>query len=1120
MKQTHVNTPVKMNKMTVHFILCAIGILCCLQAANAQQPSGNVIIGNVFAKSEGALIGVSVKEVDATNRVISGTVTDVNGDFSLRIKSTANKLEVSYLGFRTRVFAIGTRKNFSIEMKEDEKTLDEVVVTAKKRVNTGTMSIPEREASMAMQTLKANFSDISVASIDEALQGQIAGLDIVANSGDVGSGSAMRLRGTSSINANVTPLIVVNDLIYEAPDADNFDFANANNENFANLLSINVDDIESISVMKDGAATARWGSRGANGVISLRTKKGTKGKPRLQYTYRLSEKRQPEGMKMLNGDEYTMFMKEAYFNPRQSDVASNIKEFNYIQSDAEFPDWRMYDNNTDWVDAVKTTGITNDHYLTLSGGGDRATFYLSGGYYNEKGSIIGQNLNRYTSRMDLNYYVSDRILFESEMAFTYTDQDKNYDKLLEIAYKKMPNLGIYYEDTNGNSTGQYYALPQSLSSQLDDQKDLRNPVASARLIKNNVKNYRLKPVFRLRYDLLPRKEKQMLQLRGLVEFDINNSSSYAFIPKELSTEIWTAEAINKADYGDNKSHSTLGRFELEWMPEFNNDKHSLIMLGLAEMNGGTKTWQSEASYGLPGGVSSPTTGSYVSGMGSGSSYWRGMYALFSSHYSYQSKYNMDFVLRYEGSSRFGRNRRFGTFGGVSFRWNVIDEAFMRPVQNWMSMLALRFSTGLNGTPPTEDYLHFSRYESWSNYLGDATIRPVSIRLDDLRWEKTRDINAGLNLGFFDDLFTLDFNYYDKKTSDLLQKDVSIPSSSGFTIYEWQNVGTVRNQGWELYLYLNRIIKAGKFHVDFNLNFANNRNTVLDLSDIVLSKYNGDYNFGNGEYMSRLQLGNSLGSVYGFRYKGVYQYSIDNPDLVASGYTLGSAPVARDASGNIIYDASGNPVPVYFAYGTTNQLTFQGGDAIYEDINHDGNINELDIVYLGNSYPKFNGGMGIKFTYDRFSVNIYSVFRYGNKIVNTARMNAESMINNNNQSRAVNWRWRKEGDLTDIPRAWNANAVANTSTPVARNFLGSDRYIEDGSFWRINQLSFNYALPNQWLSKLSVASASMFLTVYNLYCFTNYSGVDPEVGYGSWGISTDNNQTPRAQSFTAGLSLRF
>jgi len=1113
-----------------HFFntILIIGLLTCFLPVKAQQSSGNVIVGNVYEKGEGGLVGVSVKEIDATNRVVSTAITDVNGDFSMIVVNPKNKLEFSYLGFITQRVAINNQKKFSIEMKENDTALSEVVVTAKKRVNTGTLSIPERESSMAMQTIKADFQTLSVASIDEALQGQIAGLDIISNSGDVGSGSTMRLRGTASINANVTPLIVVDDVIYEAPNADSFDFVNANTENYADLLSINVDDIDVITVAKDGASTARWGSRAANGVIIIRKKRGVRGKPVLRYTYRLSEKWQPQGMRMLNGDEYTMLMKEAYFNPLQSDAAANIKEFNYITNDAVFPDWRMYDNNTDWVNAVKTRGVTNDHYITLSGGGERATFYLSGGYYNETGSIIGQNLDRYTSLMNLSYYVSDRIVFSSDMSFTYSNQDKNYTykidnhdyDLLAIAYVKMPNLGIYREDANGNSTGEYYTIPQSMSEELKDQRAFPNPVAVANMAKNNVKNYRLQPTFRLNYDLIPRDDEvQMLQLRAMVQFDINNGSSFAFLPRELGSTAWNNDQINKSDYGNNKSYATTSRLELEWHPKFQNTDHALMMTGLAEIKNGTSASQSESSYGMPIGISSPTTGSYVSGMSSGTSYWRGMDFVYTAHYSYKSKYNMDVTYTREGSSRFGPEKRFGNFGGVSGRWNVSDEKFMKPFQNWLDMLGIRASTGIVGNQPGDDYLYFSRYESWSNYVNNGTIRPVSIRLDNLQWETTQDVNIGLNLGLFNDLFTADFNYYNKITSNLLQKDVKIPTSSGFPNYKWQNSGSVQNRGWELYLNLNRFINVGKFHVDFNLNFANNRNTVLELSDIILAQYNNDYTFNNGDYLSRLQLKNSLGSIYGFRYKGVYQYSIDNPDLVASGYTLGSAPIARDAAGNIIYDAAGKPVPMYFGYGTTNQLQFQGGDAMYEDINHDGNINELDIVYLGNSYPKLNGGGGFKITYDRFSVNIYSVFRYGNKIVNAARMNAENMINNNNQSRAVNWRWRKEGDLTDIPRAWNKNA-AGGSMPDARNFLGSDRYVEDGSFLRINQVSFNYAFPKKWLSKFYITNASAFLTLYNLYCFTHYSGVDPEVNYDSWGVSTDTNRTPRSQSFTGGLSLQF
>jgi hypothetical protein len=445
---------------------------------------------------------------------------------------------------------------------------------------------------------------------------------------------------------------------------------------------------------------------------------------------------------------------------------------------------------------------------------------------------------------------------------------------------------------------------------------------------------------------------------------------------------------------------------------------------------------------------------------------------------------------------------------------------MEPARTWLSMLAVRLSAGLTGNQPTKDYLYFSKYESWSSYAGSTTVRPSIIRLDNLQWEQTVDRNIGLNLGFLEDKFTFDFNMYRKVTSNMLFPDVAIPSSSGYATYANKNAGKQKNEGWELFFNLSKIIKSGKFYADFNLNFANNSNKVLELDPVILSGYNKDYGYGNGEYMSRLQLNNSIGSIYGFRYKGVYQYSVDNTNLIASGYSLGSAPVGRNADGSIIYDSKSTPVPMYFAYGTGSQLQFQGGDAIYEDVNHDGNINELDIVYLGNSNPKFNGGLGFKLVYDRLSVNVYSVFRYGNKIVNAARMNAESMIGNNNQSSSVNWRWRKEGDLTTIPRAWNNSSAAKGSLIDARNFLGSDRFVEDGSFWRINYVTINYTFPRKFLSNFGMSYASMFMTLNNVYCFTKYSGVDPEVGYGSWGVSTDSNQTPRTRSFTAGLSVTF
>ena len=484
-------------------ILIVVLVISSIQSLPAQNSTDNIIQGKISSSNEGSLIMVNVVEIDQNNRIISSSVTDANGNFSMKIKSKTNKLKVSYIGYKTQIFTIGEKKIFNVNLV-DEFEMSEVTVKAKKTVNTGTLNIPQREISQAMQTISSKeFEGLSVSSVDDALQGQIAGLDIVSNSGNVGSGSTMQIRGVTSINAGTTPLIILNGVIFETPVAANFDFATANSDNFADLLSVNVDDIESITVLKDAASTAVWGSKGANGVISIVTKKGVKGRTKVQYTYRFTGAVQPKGLTMLTGDDYTMLMKEEYFNPTQNDAASNIREFNY---DPTFSEYHDYNKNTDWVKAVSQFGVTNDHYIQVSGGGDKATFFVSGGYYNQTGSIIGQKLDRYSARMNLDYQVSDRIKFTSEFSFTDTDNPQNYIinkmSLLDIAHKMMPNLSIYAQDANGNNTGSYYKMLPTASPQLSDQMGMMNPVALANLAINDVKSYRILPTFRIQYDLL------------------------------------------------------------------------------------------------------------------------------------------------------------------------------------------------------------------------------------------------------------------------------------------------------------------------------------------------------------------------------------------------------------------------------------------------------------------------------------------------------------------------------------------------------------------------------------------------------------------------------------------
>ena len=1069
-----------------------------------QAPgAGRVVQGTVTSATDGeTLVGVGVVEVDSKKRIFSATITDFNGHYVLKVKNPENKLVFTFIGFLTQTKDIGTSSTVDVTMKEELQVVSEVVITAEKVHTDGTFTIPQREISTAVQTIDTkSFEGVQVTSIDDALQGRVAGFDIVANSGDPGAGTSMRIRGTTSINASSEPLIVVNGIPYEVEIDPSFDFANANQEQFANMLSINPDDIEEITVLKDAASTAVWGSKGANGVLVIKTKKGVRGPTRVQYSYRLTGAIQPNGMNMLNGDDYTMLIKQAYFNPQQDENAANVREFLY---DPSFSEYENFNNNTDWVDEVTQTGFKNDHYLTVSGGGERARFRISGGFLNQTGTVIGQEMNRISSRAYLDYSVSERIKFISELSFTYTDNDRNYDNLLGIAYQKMPNVSVYQQDLQGNNTDVYYNISRS-SNLHSEQRDLRNPVALAYLAKNNLKNYRILPTFRLQYDLL-NPEVQTLRYNMYVSFDVNNNKVTKFLPREVSNVSWNDGGVNFAESADSESMTVMADNNITWQPKLNNPDHSVLLYGSFQIRTGNNSSQGIGTTNLPSEeIIDASTDGYLSGISSSRSSYRSNALLARGHYTYKERYILGFTFRRDGSTKFGDDRKFGNFPGFSAKWIISDEPFMQSTRKWLSMLAVRPSWGISGNQPWAEYLHFSRYSPYGSYIDMAATRPTTLRLSDLKWEKTTSLNYGLDLGLFNDRFVFDINFYNKRTEDLLFNNLRVPSTSGYSNVPVQNVGTMDNDGWELNFYTNNAIKTKDLRIDFNFNLSNYVNTIVELREDILANYNADFAYNNGTYLSRIQEGNSFGSIYGFKYKGVYQYN----DYISG--VQESAPVARDEDGNVFTDEDGNPLPMYFAYGKSNAYEFKGGDAIYEDINHDGSIDELDIVYLGNSNPKINGGFGSTIRYKNFGCTAFFNFRYGNKIVNAARMYAENMYSLSNQSVAVNWRWRKDGDVTDMPRA-----LYN----YGYNWLGSDRYVEDGSFLRLKYLTFNYSVPKAKLKKYNLEQVSLYLTINNLFVLTKYTGVDPEVGYGSLGVSQDNSRTPRSKDCTLGLSVSF
>ena len=939
------------------------------------------------------------------------------------------------------------------------------------------------------------------------MQGRIAGLDIVSNSGNLGSGTSMRLRGVSSINGNTQPLIVVDGNIFESDYNSNFDYANATEDQFAELLNVNPDDIATINVLKDAAGTAIYGSQGANGVIEIKTKRGSHGPTKVQYSYRATFTHQPQGIKLLNGDQYTMLMKEAYYNPALSDAASNIREFSYDKSWSEY---EMYNNNTDWRKAISQTGVLQKHYVSLTGGGEKANFRIAGGYDHQTGTVIEQKLDRFTTRVALDYFVSDRIKIVTNFNMTYTKNKKNYSELLTTAYQKMPNLSIYEQDNKGNDLSDYYHMLNNCSAELkSDQFKYVNPVALAKEAINDESTYQIQPEFQFVYNLLGiQADKTQLKYEGKILFNIFNKYNDTFYPSSLVTAGWADTNNNRSTASAHKSTAITTTHRLTFVPHISNLDHSFMAMAQFQLTNGSSKSSGSTVYGLPGTIKSTTADGIVSDLTTSSGQWRSIYLTFSAHYAFKGKYIADFSVRRDGSTKFGDDSRWGNFPALSFRWNVSDENFMKKVK-WINMLSVRPGWGIVGNQPGGEYLYFSKYTNTASYNSNSSVYPSNIRLSSLKWEEKQTWNVGFDLGLWDNKITADFNIYRQKTTDLLMLNRSIPTSSGFTSLNYQNVGDMVNNGWEFNVNALDIVKKGKFRASFNVTFANNKNEITKMDPTVLASLNKDFDNSNGSYLTRVQLYNAFGSIYGFRYKGVYSYS-EWSETEIPGVSGPDAPVARNAAGEVILNENGRSKPMMFDYGGI-QYEFKGGDAKYEDINHDGNINELDIVYLGSSLPKLTGGFGFQINYGRFNFHMRFNYRIGQKVVNEARMKAENMYDNNNQSRAVNWRWHNEGDVAVIPRARH---------DYGDNWLGSDRFMEDASFLRMNFITMSYSVPAKQLTQFGIKSLSFNLNFNNVFVLTKYSGADPEVSQGGYRAATDGGRTPRSKQFTLGINVGF
>ena len=1148
--------------MIKKLLLIALAVVVS-QAVMAQ----GVRISGTVTDNEGPVMMGNVVERDANNRIVSAAQTDFNGNFSMQIKSTKNKLVVSYVGDKTKVLPIGNQTVFKVKLEPENTTLKEVKVVGR-RTNSGGLTIQKKEITTASQTFNMeSVEGLAFTSADEALQGEIAGLDIVSNSGNLGAGTTMRLRGVTTITGDANPLIVVDDKIFDNPD-ENFDFQNADEEAYASLLSVNVEDIASITVLKDAAATAVWGSKGSNGVLLITTKHGTRGKPRVNFSYKLTGTWQPKGYTLLNGDDYTMLMKEEFYNPSQlSTATTNVAELNYDASG--FNEYQNWNNNTDWVDAVTQFGAMHDYNVNLTGGGQKATFRISAGYKHQSGTIIKQKFQQFTTRLVLDYNVSDRIRFSTNFALTYTGNNKNYgNNILSLAQKMAPNMSIFRQDDQGNDTGEYYIMNPYQSGrtpydgnyssyELREIYKLGNPVAIANQAWAKENTYRLTPDFSIKYELLGTEaQTSRLTLNGRVDFDIYANSSPSYYPASLSSQKWAGtNDYNLATGTETNRMKVGGRVELVFTPYFKNEDWSATMLARYEMSTQKYNTQNITGNDLPPGISDASVFAQLKSMGSGNSRSASQNFLYNGHVSYKDgRYSLGVSLRADGDSKFGPKNKWAYFPGLSLRYNISDEPFFKPIKGeWLSMLGLRASWGIVGKAPSSLQSFYNTYNTNAGNYGFATpskvLQPTGsldgLKLDDLKWEKTTSYNFGFNLGLLKDRIEVDFDYYHKETRDLLMSGVAIPSMVGYSTLSYINAGRMDNDGWELNFTAKQIVKVGKFSVDASFNVAQNSNLLKEMDQSVLDALNNyATNYANGKTVTtwgvtdrgnwplRVQLNNSLGSIYGYRSQGVFQYSYDYLEnlqkekkwdaatyeaeinrMLAEGKTF---PIVRDEFGHVLMDAQGHPTKLVYNYQSSNgtassTYTFQGGDAIYEDVNHDGQINEMDIVYLGNSLPKVNGGFNFTFKYGNWSVKTRFMYRFGNKVVNLARQNLEKMFDTYNQCATVNYRWRKDGDETPIPRA-----MYNTSY----NFQPSDRYVEDGGFVRFQNLQIAYNFPKKMIKEWGLNQLQAYASLNNLYVWTKYSGVDPEISPQGYGVAADASQTPRSKQFTVTLNVGF
>ena len=1019
------------------------------------------ISGTVKSEADDELlIGVSVKVKEAPG----GTITDAQGRYTLQAK-TGQTLVFSYIGFRTLEVKIDKQKSIDVSLREDTKMLDEVVV-----VGYGTM----KRSDLTGSVVSVSADDIKktvVTSLDQALQGRAAGVSVTQNSGAPGGGISVSIRGINSLNGN-EPLYVI----------DGVAISGQTGNNSSVLSSINPSDIVSMEILKDASATAIYGSRASNGVVLITTRQGEAGKTRLSYEGYVGVQQLPNRLDVLNLREYA-----EYQNLRAEVLGWGARE--------EFKDPSLLGEGTNWQKEIFRSALMHNHQINITGGNENAKFSLTGGYLNQDGIAIGSSFERFSVRMNADAKITKWLTIGLRASGSRTQQVNTVDNgdIISTAIRQLPEVPAKNPDGSWgtqqeNIYGTYFS----------------NPVAEALMRENYDKGTQL--YVNLFADINIWKG---LSFHTEYGGSYNYNNHYQFTPS-YDYGLYNQQSSSSRNASNGSNYSFKNYFT--YNAKFGKHDFSLMAGHEAQEN----TWENlsgsrsdfflNSVHELDAGDALTAKNGSSKSSGAIESYF-GRF-----NYSFDDRYLLTATLRSDGSSNFGPNNRWGTFPSVAVAWKIKNEAFLKNVTA-IDNLKLRFGWGAVGNQSAGSYAYGVAMASAASIWGTGFYAGNYANAN-LKWEETQAYNIGLDVNLLGNRIEFIAEAYYKNTDNLLMQAALPDYVNSIIRAPWVNAGAMVNKGMEFTLNTVNIDSRDFFwKTGITLSFNKNEVTRLYTETAGIQGYVGS------ETYTYSLVGEPVGQFYGYKVIGMFK---DEGDFYQ-----------KDSKGEFRLNEKGERIPVALPKGKSmKENEIWVGDYIFEDKDNNGVIDEKDRSFLGNPEPKFNYGINNYFSYKGFDLNIFINGVYGNKIFNSLRKWYTNPMNNSGMLKETIGIARVElidpegpADISNVRVSNPAQAKVQriTANDANDNNRMSDRFIEDGSYLRIKNISLGYTFPRSWLEKIGIENLRIYANVQNAFTFTKYKGYDPEIGAYNQNVLTrgiDNARYPSQRIYTFGLNLGF